>query len=210
MVDLILTSDDFGLSYNFNEEILERIQNNNLTSTSIMVNKIDMRQSNQLNRLAQLNDTIDISLGLHLEISTLNEIEPVANQWHKFIDIFKFCPDYIDIHKASSLKGDFDNIARFCIENDVAFRKYRQTSINVKSPSTSTTLTYIEIDKINHLISKFEHGTFNELIFHIGVFDRSVKSSLNAERALDIEKLNFIHKNLDKSNYRLANFKHLK
>lgn len=196
MKKVILTSDDFGLSEIYNTKIIEQIESNKLTSVSTMVDKVTPSQQIQIQKLKALKNSNNISLGLHLELTNDNTSLELVRQWDKFFEIFQIEPNYVDIHKGSEFQGSFDDIASFCNLKDVPFRKYKNTKIKVRSPDNSITATRYNIEELNKLIENLKDETVYEFVFHIGVFDPNSKSTFNKERELDIEKLNFVIKNL--------------
>ena len=102
---VILTSDDFGLSRIYNEKILEMLKiQESLSSVSVMVKRISPEQITQLKELVNISKEKDISIGLHLELSSTNYIDEAEKQFFLFENYFGFSPDYIDIHKSSCLK----------------------------------------------------------------------------------------------------------
>ncbi len=206
MVKVILTSDDFGLSSIFNEKMLELIENNKLTSISIMINKVTKFQYNQVQKLKELKKSHTLSLGLHFEFLSLDIYEELNKQWSSFSEIFQFSPDYIDIHKGSSFNGNFDSIALFCIEKNIPFRRYLSTKVEVKSPDISITATRRTLIELEEIIKSINSKNIYEFIFHIGIFDPNCQSSFNKERELDIEKLNFVINNLVPDKAKLVSY----
>lgn len=206
MVKVILTSDDFGLSSVYNKMMLELIENNKLTSVSIMINKVTKFQHNQVQKLQELKKSHTLSLGLHFEFSSLDINEELDNQWRLFVEIFKFSPNYIDIHKGSSFNGNFDSIALFCNKKNIPFRQYSSTKVQVKSPDISITATRTTLAELEEIIKSISSNNIYEFIFHIGIFDPDCKSSFNKERELDIEKLNFVINNLRPDKTKLISY----
>jgi predicted glycoside hydrolase/deacetylase ChbG (UPF0249 family) len=137
MAGLILTSDDFGMSIVWNKWMLEMLKSNLLSSVSIMVNRITSDQENQINELLEMYVLNNLSLGLHLEINDKNYEKECQRQWNKFVRLLKRQPDYVDIHKGHLHKDKFDTIAVLCLQKNVCFRKYNETSVAVNSPKES-------------------------------------------------------------------------
>ncbi|MDR1005309.1 MAG: ChbG/HpnK family deacetylase [Bacteroidales bacterium] len=207
MIKLILTSDDFGLRKVYNEKIIEMLQLGYLTSVSVMVKRISEEQISQVHTLKDIDKNQDISIGLHLELSESNYLNEIEEQWSLFEVIFGFCPDYLDLHKNHSFKGDYNALAKFCNLKDIAFRKYPQTSRYVKQPTCTITATYLEIEEIKNRIDNLVDNNICEIVFHIGSFDINSKSILNRERELDIEKLKQICSYLKLKNIGWINYK---
>lgn len=209
MTKLILTSDDFGLSKVFNQSMIEMIQSNLLSSISIMVNQVTPCQQNQIAEIKRMYAQNHFSLGLHLEVSASDNETVYQSQWNRFDELFSITPDYIDVHKGHFQNVTFNNIAEFCLQKEVRFRKYKETKVNVSSPECSLTATFKEFDAIKQWIDNFKTNSTYELVFHIGRFDPYSKSSLNKERELDIEKLKLVHQYISDKNISLVNYKTL-
>lgn len=209
MPSLILTSDDFGLSGIFNQRMIEMLQSNFLSSISVMVKQVSPDQQNQIDEIKKMYSQINFSLGLHLEVSEADDETTYQNQWDKFEQLFSLIPDYIDVHKGHFQNVTFNSIATFCLKKGVRFRKYKETTVDVRSPKNSLTATFKELDAIKEWIDNFEANSTYELVFHIGSFDPDSKSSLNKERELDIEKLKLVHQFILDKNISIVNYKSL-
>lgn len=207
---IILTSDDFGLSTIYNEKILEMLESNYLTSTSVMVNRISAKQTYQINELISINKNNCISIGLHLELSEIDYINEIQLQFGLFEKYFGFAPDYIDIHKSNHFKGDYNKLAEFCNSKHIAFRQYPLTTCSVASPTLSITATNMNIEALEKTIEGFKNNKTYEIVFHIGVYDPNSRSKLNKERELDIIKLIYINQLIKQRKLTLASYKCLK
>ena len=212
MGNVILTSDDFGLSKIYNREILMAIQSDLLSSVSVMVDGHIVKQQQQVSSLLELAEEKNVSLGLHLEIdSNENDIKNLClRQWNKFVEVLGVEPDYIDIHKDHLFTIHYNDIANFCIEKNVAFRRYKETTVKLKAPdemymASSNSLLNLE----NKLKSVKENETL-ELVFHIGMYDENVKSSLNKERAEDRTKLESVHEIINELGLNVVSYNQLK
>lgn len=210
MTSVILTSDDFGLSQIYNDKIIEMLQFGYLTSVSAMVNRITRKQTLQVEKLKDIYKNKDISIGLHLELSEYIFLTELKTQWSLFETIFGFYPDYLDLHKNNTFKGNYNEIAKFCNLQNIPFRKYSLTSIPVNTPTLSIIATNQNIEAITEVINDFEQNGIYELIFHIGVYDPDANSSLNKERELDIEKLVAINQFITEKEIILTNYNTLK
>jgi len=207
---IILTSDDFGLSQIYNEKIIEMLQLGYLTSTSVMVNRITEKQTLQVEKLKAIYKIKDISIGLHLELSECNFLDEIKTQWALFNTIFRFSPDYLDLHKNNTFEGDYNEIAKLCNLKNIPFRKYSLTSTPVNTPTLSIITTNESIKTITEDINNFEKNEIYELVFHIGVYDPNSNSSLNKERELDVEKLIEINQFIKEKRIILTNYNSLK
>lgn len=212
MGNIILTSDDFGLSKIYNREILLALQSGLLTSVSIMVNGHLTRQEQQVLSLKLLAQEKNISLGLHLEIGANEKdiMQMCHNQWNKFTDILGLAPDYIDIHKDHLFKHYYDVIADFCIEKQAAFRKYKETTVKLKAPDDMFIASTKSLDTIEERLKVIKSNETLEMIFHLGMYDEDVVSSLNKERAEDRKKLEWAHQVINRLGHKLISYNQLK
>lgn len=210
MANLILTSDDFGMSIVWNDKMLEMLKSKQLSSVSIMIDRITSKQQSQINELMEMYALNDFSLGLHLEIAEENYEEDCHRQWREFKRILNRQPDYVDIHKGHLHRDKFDTIGKIGLQKNISFRKYNDTSVAVKSPQESLIATFLKWDEIQRWIDQMKKGFTYELVFHIGVFDPKNDSSLNAERVLDIENLILVNQYIEDKSISIVSFKHLK
>jgi predicted glycoside hydrolase/deacetylase ChbG (UPF0249 family) len=212
MGNIILTSDDFGLSKIYNREILNAVQSNLLSSVSVMVNGHIVRQQQQVHSLVNLAKEKNVSLGLHLEIvaDELDILMLCNNQWDKFIEIVGIEPDYIDIHKDHLFPMHYNDIANFCVEKDVAYRKYRGTTVQLKAPDDMFIASLNSLRNLETKLKELKPGQTLELVFHIGVYDEEVKSSLNKERAEDRAKLEWAHEMINTLGLKVVSYNQLK
>ncbi|WP_029292769.1 polysaccharide deacetylase family protein [Chryseobacterium hispalense] len=209
MAKLILTSDDFGLSKIYNEQMLRMLQLKLLSSVSIMVKRIDESQKDQIEELRILYVNQNFSIGLHLEISEDDDEQEYQKQWQDFESKLHLKPDYVDIHKGHLFSDQINCIASFCLDKDVCFRHYIQTTKIVKSPKESRLATYSDLETIKRWIDNLIDNKTYELIFHIGSLDPKNLSSLNKERELDIHKLKWVYHYIRIKKLSVVNFKDL-
>lgn len=121
---LIINADDFGYSKVFNVKILELIQDEFIYFTSVMVNWINDEQPKQVKQLSELVKDSKVSVGLHLEFTDDNFRSEIERQYKKFLDIFKFKPSHIDIHKFKYLEESYSAIRKFCLEKKLPCRNH--------------------------------------------------------------------------------------
>ena len=212
MGNIILTSDDFGLSAIYNREILIAIQSDLLSSVSIMVDGHIAKQQQQVSNLLTLSKEKNLSLGLHLEIpAQVNSILQLCQQqWNQFIDVLGVKPDYIDIHKDHLFMIYYNEIANFCIDKNVAFRKYKETTVKLKAPDDLFIASSSSLSKMENKLKDIKAGETLEMVFHIGVYDENVVSSLNKERAEDRIKLEWVHEMIHKLGLKVVSYNNLK
>ncbi len=212
MGNIILTSDDFGLSKIYNREILKAIQSDLLSSVSIMVKGHITNQEQQVTNLLVLAKEKNISLGLHLEIKLGEEDiqELCTQQWNKFLAVMQREPDYIDIHKDHLFIAYYDTIASFCVVKNVAFRKYKETTVQLKAPDDMFMASTSNLFNLEAKLNELKPGKTLELVFHIGMYDENVISSLNKERAEDRVKLEWVHEIINKLGLKVVSYNYLK
>tara|TARA_Y100000310_G_scaffold237306_1_gene240590 strand:- start:565 stop:1197 length:633 start_codon:yes stop_codon:yes gene_type:complete len=198
---LIINADDFGMSKKFNEAILDLIKSGKVKSTTVMVNRITEDQGDQVKELIKLSNSMNLSVGLHLEFEDSNYEEETKIQHEKFIKIFKFNPSHVDIHRSRHFTGSVPLVAKFCIGKKLPCRnkggdvEYFKTT---DAPSFHGTTE--EFSKIEDWIKTLEDSKSYEILFHPGFFDSDSKSSYNKIRELDIKhiiKLNSMLKKHD-------------
>ncbi len=197
---LIINADDFGYSKIFNEEILKLLKEWKISSTTLMVNKINNTQQAQIDKLKEFLGNRDISIWLHLEIPTENYDKNINEQYKTFIKIMWTSPSHIDIHKHPD-ENFILSVIKFCKDKDIPYRNmglkiewWRTTSRKYFSGTSN------DIDNIKQWLLWLEEDGIYEILFHPGKFDKDIKSSLNKDREQDIikiEKLTSFIKNLD-------------
>ncbi len=209
MKRLIINADDFGYSYIFNKTILNLLEQGKIMSTSVMVNWITGKQSEQVSKLIKLFNMGTISVGLHIEITRKDTERDIEEQIEKFISIFNLKPSHLDIHKPTRTKEECSALQTIC-------NKYSMPSRNLdncvgKITTTKTVINGTDINMVNieELLSSFTDGESYEILVHPGTYDTDCKSSLNKERELDIEKIYKINNLLSKYNIKLISFNSL-
>lgn len=192
MIKLIINADDFGYSEVFNKKILELLRKGFIKSTTVLVNRVTKEQDNQIKRLKELHKTKRISVGLHLDFVTGKDIAAqIKEQYNKFIFIFDFSPDHLDIHKLINSKGIIQKVNKFSEKKDLPVRNH-----GVKTSAKHTTYPafyppdwVMTFNKAVKFLSKVEDGNSCELITHPGEYDSASKSSLNKQRRVDYETI---------------------
>lgn len=213
---LIINADDYGYSKIFNQEILKLLESSFISSTTVMVDWVDANQSDQFNKLITLRLKNNIGIGLHLVfpdsfILTWENFHKEADrQFAKFVEIFTFAPDHIDIHKPAQLSESQKYLEIFCNKRNVKFRNID----NIKSGNTTslrcingTTLSLEELEiEITNISQSLNKNESVEILFHPGKFDINSKSSLNKEREDDVLKIILLQPILQKLDFVLINF----
>jgi predicted glycoside hydrolase/deacetylase ChbG (UPF0249 family) len=208
---LIIDAGDFGYSRVFNIKILEQIEKKFFTSVSAMVSWIDNQQEDQVDKLRRIHDNFDISVGLHVEFKNENFTSQIQEQFEKFISIFNFEPDYIDIHKYIYLQNGYPEIMKFCAENGIPCKNYEIAGPKAIMPESLTyDATEKGIEEIKTWLKNLENGKIHLIQFHPGIYDPDSKSSFNEIREVDaknVEAINYFFKEFD---IKPASFKFLK
>jgi predicted glycoside hydrolase/deacetylase ChbG (UPF0249 family) len=210
MKRLIINADDFGYSEIFNESILDLIKNDFISSTTVMVNRVNKSQSNQVKELIELKNGKDLSVGLHLEFLSTNYYDEIEQQVEMFMDLFDFFPSHFDVHKPNMSEAEYFAVEKFCLENDIPCRKFNSSLGNVRTTDNKVINgSEIEIDDFNELLEELDDNNSYEILFHPGTFDSNCESSLNRDRELDIEKIKYIYSTLEIFGIKLINFNNL-
>lgn len=207
---LILNGDDFGYSKIFNVEILSLLKNRLISSTTAMVNWINDDQLEQVNELIQLNQSHNISVGLHLEFSDDNFKPEIERQYGRFFSIFGFKPSHIDLHKSTFLKEAHSIIMEFCKEKNIPCRNHKIGVVDViKTQNEVINGTKLSFDELRNTIENFTDGESYEILFHPGKYDQNCKSSLNKKREDDVKNIEEINPFLKENNIKLISFNEL-
>ncbi|MBC8146467.1 MAG: ChbG/HpnK family deacetylase [Bacteroidetes bacterium] len=205
---LIINADDFGYSKIFNPEILRLLKNGFIYSTTVMINWVNDEQDAQVKELIELNQSHNISVGLHLEFNDTNFLPEIKRQHELFVKTFGFEPSHIDLHKSTYLNEVDEIITKYCNENNFPRRNHR----NGKAKSDITTNTAalsgsnISFDELKSTAADFKDGECYEILFHPGKYDPNCKSSLNKQREDDVKKIEEINPFLKENNIKLVSF----
>jgi predicted glycoside hydrolase/deacetylase ChbG (UPF0249 family) len=210
MKRLIINADDFGYSEIFNESILDLIKNDFISSTTVMVNRVNKSQSNQVKELIELKNGKDLSVGLHLEFLSTNYYDEIEQQVEMFKDFFNFFPSHFDVYKPNMSEPEHFAVEKFCLENDLPCRKFNSSLGNIRTTDNKVINgSCIEMGDFNELLEGLDDNNSYEILFHPGTYDENCKSSLNRDRELDIEKIKFICSTLEIFGIKLINFNNL-
>lgn len=209
MKSLIINADDFGYSKIFNESILNLIENNFISSTTVMVNWVNDNQKEQIKKVIELNQNYNLSIGLHLEFHDTNFKEEIQKQYNLFLKIFKFKPSHIDIHKPKKTSGGNLAVETFCRGNSFSCRNLDFNSKEIKTTNKVFNGTNLSFNDLDNLVKLINNDEIYEILFHPGTYDKNCKSSLNKQRELDVEKIKYLVSKLIKNNVELISFNDL-
>lgn len=208
---LIINADDFGYSKIFNPEILRLLKNGFISSTTVMINWVDNEQNAQVKELIELNQSHNISVGLHLEFNDTNFLPEIKRQHELFVETFGFEPSHIDLHKSTYLNDVDDVIATYCNENNLPSRNHGVAKIkaNISTNGEALNGSNISFDELKSVIEDFKDDESYEILFHPGIYDPDCKSSLNKQREDDVKKIEEINPFLKENNIKLVSFNDL-
>jgi predicted glycoside hydrolase/deacetylase ChbG (UPF0249 family) len=208
MIKLIINADDFGLSKIFNSKILDLLEKGYARSTTVLVNRLDDNQKEQIEELIRLKDAKKISVGLHLDISREKPAPAqIEEEYNRFVKIFGSAPSHLDIHKYDKLGLTIiKKVDAFADAMNLPVRNHgtKMSAKHTTYPAFHCSNWILELDEIKEFLSKMKDGTSCEIITHPGSYDPDSKSSLNEEREKDYQVIVDLQKFL-KSNRRIKN-----
>lgn len=157
--NLIINADDFGFSKIFNESILDVIRNDQIKSTTVMVDRVTDDQKDQFDELINLSKTKNISIGLHIEFTSDDYKSQIESQFNKFKEILGFQPSHIDIHKGFALSETYEDVVNFCNEHNLPTRNEGVSFENIKTTSEKVFFGSIpDFSEIKTWTKSFEEG----------------------------------------------------
>lgn len=207
MKTLILNADDFCLSLVFNQVILDCINAGTVSSTSVMVDRFDESQREQVEQLKQTA----AGIGLHVEFADNSDFQgEVERQYNLFKEILNREPSHIDIHKYTYLESGYPVIIEFAKDHDLPFAHY---GIAVAGGTTTAkqSISAIDysLDAIIEWLEAFKDDDSGELVLHPGMYDHDCQTSLNYERSVDVEKARVVKGYCDEKGVEVVNFSSL-
>jgi predicted glycoside hydrolase/deacetylase ChbG (UPF0249 family) len=175
---VIINADDFGYSKGINKGILEALNRNAITSTSVMV------YGNAADETLKLGDIRNISVGLHLHME-----KAIPNAQHEFdtqIRIFKELlgrmPDHIDVHRprSSDMKQIRPLLEEYSKVNNVPVRELGHAvsikeffGIDVKD-NKEVDPERVSVKNLIRILENLEDGV-SEIMTHIGYSDDELR-----------------------------------
>lgn len=188
MIRLIINADDFGSSRLFNEKIIELLEKGFIKSATLLVKRVTKEQDSQIKQLIKLNETKQISIGLHLEIDIKKPIRCQVEEQHQaFISMFGFQPSHIDIHKLIDSKEVVAEAGLLAEKLHVPVRNHgiKANAKHTDYPAFFCTGWVLKLDEVIKFLQGVKKGSSCELITHPGQYDPSSGSSINKEREED-------------------------
>lgn len=207
MKKLILNADDFCLSPIFNKQIIELINKGVVSSTSVMIDRFDESQHEQVNELKQTS----AGIGLHVEFTSAENFdEEIQRQFDLFKQVFEQEPSHLDIHKTDYLESGYPVIVQFAKNHNLPFAHH---NIDVEDGVTSTKQSICAIhnslDQIIIWLESFSDDDSGEIVLHPGIYDPNCKTSLNYEREIDVTKAEVVKRYCEANDIRIITFSDL-
>jgi predicted glycoside hydrolase/deacetylase ChbG (UPF0249 family) len=217
MKNLIINADDFGLSKVFNKHIISLIEEWYISSTTVMVLKIDVNdQQEDIQQLLKLNKQKEISIWLHLDFED-GKIELTKENIEKQHKLFKIIfwvePSHIDVHKFMQYaNSDLDILLiEYAKEHNLPLRnRWRidtNNSTTTKKPAFHATRKSYE--EVIEFINTLDNERW-EVLIHPWEHDPKCTSSLNEERIGDVELAKKLKPYLDNNWIKLRSFNDLR
>jgi predicted glycoside hydrolase/deacetylase ChbG (UPF0249 family) len=183
MIKLIVNADDFGYSPLFNETILDLLEKRIISSTTVMVDHIDSRQTDQVAALKT-----HPGVGLHM----IGDVS-FESQYNRFLEIFERPPTHLDIHKRIDDIPLIQELNRFAERKSLPCR-----NMGVRGNTKQTTFpvffsTYLSFRSIRDYVDDMAAPHSYEILTHPGIFDPGAKTSLNKEREVDHQLMLQLH-----------------
>ncbi len=204
MKRLILNADDFCLSPVFNDVIIEMINEGAVSSTSVMINRYDDAQREQVSQLKQTA----AGIGLHIEFANEeNFLEQIQKQYSRFKEVFQQEPSHLDLHKSDYLESGYPVIVQFAKDNNIPFCNHSIDSVHgITTTKQSLGAIHNSLDKIVIWLQSFEDGDSAELVLHPGEYDPTCKTSLNYEREVDVTKARLVKRYCEENGINIISF----
>ena len=204
---LIINADDFGYSKIFNQTILELIEKDFISSTSVMVDWINDEQKHQVQKLIELSRTHNISIGLHIDFKNTNFDEEIQRQHNVFKKIFGFEPIHIDLHKSVYLCDGYPHIINYSKQKNIPCKNLGvKPFTNFMTKEINFYGTKKEISEIENWLSILKDGQYYVIVFHPGKYDPDSKSSFNEIREVDTKHIVKLNNLLSKYDIKLASY----
>jgi predicted glycoside hydrolase/deacetylase ChbG (UPF0249 family) len=193
---LIINADDFGLSHVFNKTILNLIEKDKITSTTVMIDRVDAKDAE---KLAKLKKTHKISIGLHLDFAEKATTKEIKRQFDKFESVFGFEPSHLDIHKFHP--ETHKCVAGFAKQMKLCCRNHGDAYTGAKTTNGEVFFgTVTDFSDIEDWLATLNDKESYEILFHPGKYDKDCKSSINKEREQDTKNILKLNKILKKLN----------
>ncbi len=186
--NLIINADDYGLSPKFNLGILELIEKEIVTSTTVMVKRKYVNPKDLLNQK-------NISIGLHLELSLETPGKEIENQIKIFRKLFGRFPSHLDGHKYYHLlPGNFSKVLKIAKKYKLPVRSASSVDRKImRKAGVKTPDQFISWhpDRKEKLFKDLKNarGKTIELLCHPGYFDPKSGLSYNRQREKELKIL---------------------
>lgn len=185
---IIITADDYGMSPRFNAGILELAREGIVTSISVMIGRKYIRKADLL--------TLDVALGLHLEIKSVSSYREVISQIKRFAKRFGRLPAYLDGHQHQHITpGNISHVIRAAKRFSLPVRsRYPADRVLLKSAGVSTPDQFVSwhperLSVLKKRLREAQSSPVSELVTHPGYADKDCRYPYNVERS---QELNFL------------------
>jgi len=210
MKKIIINADDFGYSKVFNITILDLLQKQQISSTTAMVDRIHEDQNEQVKSLVNIRWAKNMDVWLHLEFGNQDFDKEIERQFDKFVDIFGFKPDHIDIHKPSCSNKELSALQKFCTQNKIPGRnQWKHTEWMITTDIACFNGSKMTLDEIKNMLNDTNDNQSLEILFHPWKYDPNSKSTFNKDRRIDTQKIIQLYSYIDWQDIKLINFKQL-
>jgi predicted glycoside hydrolase/deacetylase ChbG (UPF0249 family) len=148
-----------------------------------MIKRIDGKQKDQVERLKNIHKNQDVSVGLHVEFADENFEPQIEEQYHQFISIFKFEPEFVDIHKTTYWHNGYPKIMEFCFRKGIPCKNHDVPGPNaIMTEDPAYVGTGKEFKEIENWLKNLKENSTYLIAFHPGIYDPDSKSSFNEIR----------------------------
>lgn len=212
MKKLIINADDFWMSKVYNKEIINLIDNEKISSVSVMTEKWIENQKDNILAIQEVCKWKNISIWIHLEFKWKNDdyLDIIKIQIEKFKNIFWFLPNHIDVHKEAPDELSTKQIVKIANLLKIPFRNRSDQVLSKKHTDWERYIASKKTKKeIDEWIWKLEDNKSYEIVFHPWKYDYESSSSLNKEREDDIKMIIYINEIVENMWIEIISFKDL-
>ncbi len=212
MKKLIINADDFWMSKIYNREIIDLAKSEKISSISVMTKRWIENQIEDVEELKKVCNWKNISIGLHLEFKGKedNYLNNIEDQMQKFIGVFWFSPNHLDVHKESPEGKCTNEIVEKANNLNITFRnRSDQRLANKHTDWERYVASKKTIQEVETWLWSLEDNKSYEIVFHPWKYDSESSSSLNKEREDDVKMILHINELKEKMNIEIVSFKDL-
>lgn len=188
---LIITADDWGLSPEFNQGIIETARAGVTTGISIMIRRSFVDED----ALLQIQNE-KLALGLHLELEGNSPESEIFSQIEEFQKRLEQLPDYLDGHQHHHLSERFLSYTIAAAKQyDLPVRsRYPEDRITLQEAGIRTPDNFISwhpsrLSVLEERIETAKQFSLSELVVHPGYFDPNCDYPYNHKREMELSFL---------------------